>query len=149
MESEGERGAQKSNLAEEASNQWYLQECNRGEQLLVASRVHEAAEVFEALLGPLGDAPSYERAVVLKRLSHCLHQSGRPDLAAGRLREALAITGQLELVAGVQGLRGMLYAELGEALRTTGQRAEAAQAYEAALALFQQIREPALEAVTR
>src|SRR6185436_17577074 len=72
MESEGEGEAQSSNPAEETSNSWYLQECNRGEQLLVAGNVHEAAEVFEALLGPLGDAPSYERAIVLKRLSHCL-----------------------------------------------------------------------------
>ena len=149
MESEGERGAQSSNPAEETSNSWFLQECTRGEQLLVAGNVHEAVEVFEALLGPLGDAPSYERAIVLKRLSHCLQQSGRPDLAAARLREALEIIDQLELGAGVQGLSGMLNAELGEALRTTGQHAEAAQAYEAALALFQQIREPDLEAVTR
>jgi SagB-type dehydrogenase family enzyme len=141
--------ARKSDAAEEISNAWYPREYNRGERLLLAGRAPQAAEVFEAILAELGKAPSCQRAVVLGRLSHCFHQNGRPDLAAARLREALAITGQLGPGEGVQGLRGMLHAELGEVLRATGQYAEAGQAYEAALALFQQIREPTLEAVTR
>ena len=148
MGREREESVQRSNAAEENSDPWYLQECSRGEQLLLAGQASQAAEVFEAILVLLGDSARYERAVVLERLSHCFYQGGRPDLAAARLREALTITGRLGPSEGVQGLRGMLHAELGEALHTTGQYAEAGQAYEAALALFRQIREPALEAVT-
>src|SRR4029077_12918983 len=135
MGREREESVQRSNAAEENSDPWYLQECSRGEQLLLAGQASQAAEVFEAILVLLGDSARYERAVVLERLSHCFHQGGRPDLAAARLREALTITGRLGPNEGVQGLRGMLHAELGEALRTTGQYAEAGQAYEAALAL--------------
>ena len=53
---------------------------NRGEQLLQAGRAAQAERVFRDLLGKLGDAPSYQRAVTLGSLGRCL-QRARP---AGR-----------------------------------------------------------------
>jgi SagB-type dehydrogenase family enzyme len=70
---------------------------------------------------------------------------GRPDLANVRLREAIGVVEKLttpdapSVVGptpnddGLEGLRGTLHSELGDALRTTSQHAKAREAYETAL----------------
>jgi SagB-type dehydrogenase family enzyme len=149
MGSEGEERAQKSNAGEETSNAWYLRECSRGEQLLLAGQTSQAAEVFEAILAMLGDAARYERAAVLGRLSHCVHQDGRPDLASKHLQEALDITAQIAPSNAVKELREALHAKLGDVLRVTGQYAEAREAYEAALAVAQCLHDLRGQALTQ
>lgn len=84
-------------------------------------------------LNRLGDIPSYGRTVALERLARCFHMSGRPDLAAGHLNEALDITETLGPAEDVEALRGMLHARLGETLCVVGHDSEARAHYEAAV----------------
>src|SRR3990172_764818 len=139
--------AARAQTGSESSPDWYLTQCNRGQQLLDGGEVDQARQVFEEVRVRLGEAPSYGRAVIFGRLGRCFHMAGRPDLAVGHLRQAMAVTETLAPSEGVQGLRGTLHSELGEVLRVTGKCEEAMQPYRAALLLFQQLHEPAMEAV--
>ena len=65
-----------------ASEEWYVAEGRRGQQLLDQGQLSQATEVFEAILTRLGDAPSYGKAVILGRLGRCSYMDGRPGLAA-------------------------------------------------------------------
>ena len=102
--------------SDESSRAWYLAQSQRGEQLLAAGRVTEAAQVFQAILSRLGDAPSYDRAVTLDRLGRCFEAGGRPDLAAARYREGIAVTEKLEQSDEVKRLTGMLHTDLADVL---------------------------------
>ena len=123
------------------SQAWYIADARRGQQLLDQGQVGQAAEVFEAILSRLGDAPSYGRAVMLGRLGRCVSLSGRPDLAVRHLRDALGVIGRLAPSDGVKGLRGTLRSELGDALRAGGQYGEAKKAYEAALKIAEELKD--------
>ena len=115
------------------SEEWYVAEGKRGQQLLDNGQVNQATDMFEAILTRLGDTPSYGRAVILGRLGRCFYTSGRPDLAVQHVREAIGVIGRLAPSDGVKGLRGTLRSELGDALRASGQYGDARKAYEAAL----------------
>jgi SagB-type dehydrogenase family enzyme len=121
------------------SETWYVGEGMRGQQLLEDGRIEQATEVFEAILTRLGDAPSYERAVILGRLGRCFHLGGRPDLAVRYVRDAMAVVGRLPPSDGVKGLRGTLRSELGDALRAKGEYGEARKAYGAALKIAEEL----------
>src|SRR3990172_8133749 len=133
--------AARAQTGSESSPDWYLTQCNRGQQLLDGGEVDQARQVFEEVRVRLGEAPSYGRAVIFGRLGRCFHMAGRPDLAVGHLRQAMAVTETLAPSEGVQGLRGTLHSELGEVLRVTGQFAEARQAYEAALKIAEELND--------
>ena len=128
-------------MAGDDSQDWYVAEGKRGQQLLDHGQVGQATEVFEAILARLGDAPSYSRAVILGRLGRCSHMSGRPDLSVRHLRDALDVIGRLAPSDGVKGLRGTLRSELGDALRAGGQYGEAKKAYEAALKIAEELND--------
>src|SRR5262245_21454643 len=110
-----------TNQASDRAPAWYIGEGRRADQLLEQGRVSQATEAFEAILAQLGDAPSYGRAVILGRLGRCAQMGGRPDLAAGHVREALGVLGKLAPSDGVKSLRGTLRSDLGDALRAAGQ----------------------------
>jgi SagB-type dehydrogenase family enzyme len=134
--------ARRAVQAHEASRpEGYLAEANRGQQLLDGGHVGPAAEVFRAVLARLGNAPSYERAAILERLGLCFQIGGRPDLAAGHLREATGITEVLAPSDGVKALRGMLHADLGDMLRATGDLGDARKAYESALKIARELND--------
>jgi len=139
----GSTGAPRAHAepGEEASEAWYVARATRGEQLLGGGQVGEAREVFEAVLARLTDAPSYRRAVILGRLGRCSHAAGRPDLAVAQLRDALEVTARLVPSDGVKGLRGVLQAELGDALRALGRYSDARRAYESALEIAEAARD--------
>lgn len=105
-------------------------------------QLQQHAPKILAALARLDKAPSHARAVLIGRLGRCHLMGGRPELALAQLRQALAITEQLAPDAGVQSLRSMLHAELGDMLHTIGHHAEAHQAHEAA-----QLRNPTPESV--
>ena len=120
---------------------WYVAEGQRGQQLLDQGQAAEAAEVFEAILGRLGETPSYARAVILGRLGRCFHIGDRPDLAVRRIQEAIDVIGRLVPSDGVKRLRGTLRSDLGDALRACGQYSEARRAYEAALKIAEELKD--------
>lgn len=124
--------------AQGGAQTWYLDQCNRGQQLLDSGQPGAAQQVFETVLARLGDSPTYERAVVLGRLGRCLHLGGRPELAVEQLRQAIAAAGELAPSGGVKELRGTLHSELGDALRASGRHGAARQEYEAALKLAEE-----------
>src|SRR5207245_2412641 len=93
---------------EAVSQEWYIAEGKRGQQLLDQGQLVQATEVFEAILARLGDTPSYGRAVLLGRLGRCFYKNGRPDLAVQHVREAIGVIGRLAPSDGVKGLRGTL-----------------------------------------
>jgi Tfp pilus assembly protein PilF len=118
---------------DEGSQAWYLAQSNRGEQLLDASRVAEAAQVFRAILTAIGEAPSHQRAITLARLGRCFGASGRPDLAVKRYREGLEVAAQLEQSDLVKHLQGTLHHDLADVLRESGLHGGAREEYEASL----------------
>ena len=124
------------------SQAWYVAEGTRGQHLLDHGHVGQATEVFEGLLARLGEAPSYSRAVILGRLGRCSHMSGRPELSMQHLRDALDVIGRLAPSDGVKALRAALRSELGDSLRAGGQYAEARKAYEAALKIAEELKDP-------
>src|SRR5262245_2603404 len=123
------------------SSQWYLSQCNRGEDLLSRGQVEEAQAIFEAILVRFDDAPSYGKGVVLERLGRCCHLEGRHDLAVAHIRKAMAVTDKLAPSEGVKGLRGTLHSDLGEALRAAGRYEEARKSYEAALKIAERLKD--------
>ena len=65
LKQEAERLAKKAQTPapDAGSKAWFMAQSNRGEQLLEAGQVAEAAQVFQAILQQLGDTPTYKRAV--------------------------------------------------------------------------------------
>jgi SagB-type dehydrogenase family enzyme len=103
-------------------------------------QIERYAPRFLATLARVGDTPSCGRAVILERLGRCLQLGGRPDLAILRFREATGVIERLTVADdGVEGLRGMLHSELGDALRATGLNTQAREAYEAALEIAEKL----------
>jgi SagB-type dehydrogenase family enzyme len=124
-----------------SSHDWYLAEAERGQQLLDAGQLDSAAEIFEAVLTRLGDAPSYGRAVMLERLGRCSHFCGRADSALTWFRKGIGVTERLAASDGVKRLRGVLHSDLGDALLASGQRGGARAAYEAALKTAEELKD--------
>lgn len=124
---------------EAGSPTWYLAQSNRGGQLLAAGQLGDAAQVFQAILQPLGDTPTYERAVTLSRVGECLDAGGRPDLATQSAREAIAVCDKLEPSDGVKGLRGIILTDLANALAEQGKYAEAREAYQGGLKVYKEL----------
>ena len=141
LKQEATRLAAKAQAAagEAGSQAWFLAQSNRGEQLLEAGQVAEAAQIFQAILAQLGDAPRYERALTLGRLGRCLSAGGRPDLAAQAADDAIAVCDQLEPSDSVKRHRGALLTDKATALRHQGKYAEARRAYEDSLAVKREI----------
>jgi len=125
--------------SEAGSQAWYLAQSNRGGQLLGAGQVAEAAAVFQAIVARLGEAASYQRAVILGLLGRCFRANGRPELAAQSQRQALAVLDKLETSDGVQRQRGVCLTDLADGLRDMGEYAQARQAYSASLAIKQEL----------
>jgi tetratricopeptide (TPR) repeat protein len=125
----------------DGSQDWYVAEGQRGEQLLHQGQVGEAREIFEAVLNRLGETPSYGRAVILGRLGRCFHLTGQADLAVRHVRAAIDVIGRLAPSEGTKSLRGTLRSELGDALRAGGQYDEARKAYEAALKIAEELND--------
>jgi len=135
QESEAVVAKAQAAAGEAGSRAWYLAQSSRGEQLLAAGRVSEAAEVFRAVLENLGAAPSHERAVTLARLGRCFRAGGRPDLAAQHARDAIADLEQLQQTDQVKRHRGVCLTDLADALVDQGQYADARKAHEDGLAV--------------
>ncbi|WP_211211661.1 tetratricopeptide repeat protein [Lamprocystis purpurea] len=109
---------------------WYLAEFNRGERLRTSGRIGEAMGCFESILARLGEAPGYQRAVILGLLGSCLTADGRPDLAAACQRAEIAVLDRLEQTDQVRRERGFALTELADALTNSGDYAGARRAYE-------------------
>ena len=78
-------------LGEVGSRDWFLTRSQQGQHLFAAGRYAEAEAVFQEVLAGLGEGPSYERCITLNLLGRCLGSQGRPDQAAERYRQALAL----------------------------------------------------------
>ncbi len=124
------------------SRPWFLAQSNRGEQLLAAGQVAEAAACFQAILQALGDAPSYELALTLGRLGRCYGFGGRPDLAEAQHRRGIEVTLGLEQGEQVKRHRGALHTDLGDVLTQQGRFDEARAAYETSLEIKREISDP-------
>jgi tetratricopeptide (TPR) repeat protein len=143
LKQEATRLAAKAQAAagEAGSRAWYLAQSNRGEQLLEAGQVTEAAQIFQAILAQLGDAPDYERAATLGRLGRCFRAGGRPDLAAQATADAIAVCDQLEPSDSVKRHRGVMLTDKADALAEQGKYAEARKAYEDGLKVAEELND--------
>jgi tetratricopeptide (TPR) repeat protein len=150
LKQEATRLAAKAQAAagEAGSPAWYLAQSNRGEQLLEAGQVAEAAQVFQAILAQLGDAPRYERAVTLGRLGRCFIAGGRPDLAAQAADDAIAVCDQLEPSDRVKRHRGAMLTDKADALAEQGKYAEARKAYQDGLKVDEELNDLRGQGVT-
>lgn len=149
LKQEAARLAAKAQAAagETGSQAWYLAQSGRGEQLFTAGQVAEAAEVFQAILTQLGNAPRYERATTLGRLGRCFSAGGRPDLAAQAADDAIAVCDQLEPSDGVKRHRGVMLTDKADAFRLQGKYVEARKAYEDGLKLAEELNDVRLQGV--
>jgi tetratricopeptide (TPR) repeat protein len=126
-----------SAAGEEGSGTWYMAQSNRGERLLAAGRANEALPIFQTILEQLGDTPSFERTTTIARLGRCFAAAGRPDIAAERYREGIAVAEKLAASDEVNQLTGFLHTDLADVLMRTGQYAEARKEYEAGIEIAQ------------
>jgi tetratricopeptide (TPR) repeat protein len=133
---------------EAGSNTWFLAQSNRGEQLLAAGQVADAALVFEAILKQLGDTPTYKRTLTLGWLGRCFSATGRPDLAAQSARDAIAVCDKLELTDLVKRIRGSRLVDLANAHRDQGEYGEARQTYQDGLKAFEELNDLRSQGVT-
>lgn len=123
------------------SRAWYLARSNRGEHLRAAGQAAEAAQVFLSILQQLGDAPTYERAVTLGRLSRCFRAVGRPDLAAENASDAIAVCDKLETNDSVKRHRSVLLTDKADAFAEQGKYAEARRAYQDGLKVDEELND--------
>jgi len=124
---------------EVGSQTWYLTRNNVGEQLRSAGRYQEAAQVFNEILAGLGEEPSYNRCNTLRRLGECLSLQGHASQAAALYRQGLAVAQQLEASDDVKRQMGTLQTNLADALMERGDYGEAQLAYEASLAIDEEL----------
>lgn len=126
-------------IGEVGSYTWYLSRQNSGEQLFDTGRYQQAAQVFSEILAELGEQPSYNRCVTLVRLGRCFEYQRQTAQAAEIYRQGLAVAQQLEQSHNVKKLMGTLQTKLADALTDMGDYGEARIAYEAGLAIYQEI----------
>ena len=126
---------------EDGSQAWFLTQSNRGEQLLAAGQVAEAAQVFQEILNQLGDEPSYKQAVTLGRMGRCFRAGGRPDLAAQSTSMAIAVCDKLEQSDSVKRHRGAMLTDEADSLRDQGKFADARQAYQDGLNVAEELND--------
>src|SRR4030095_3776954 len=74
-------------------------------------------------------------------LARCSHLSGQPGPAIVQFRDAIRVAENLARTDGVQGLRGTLHAELGDAYRAAAQPGNARTAYETALQIAHELND--------
>ncbi len=135
----------KALAGEVGSQAWYLHRSAVGEQLQNAGCHDEAARVFQEILTGLGDAPNYERCVTLHRLGRCFARQGQSQQAAAAYRQELALL--QVILSGVEGEQsndikrqtGAAQTDLADVLADMGDYAGARQAYQAALAIDEEL----------
>ena len=121
------------------SRSWFLSRGNTGEQLWAAGQLQTALDIFEEMLVELGEAVSYERCLTLGRIGRCYESAGQSDRAAGFHRQELGELGQLEQSDGVKRQMGTVQADLGDVLVQRGDYGSARSAYDASLAIAQEL----------
>jgi tetratricopeptide (TPR) repeat protein len=140
-----ERASQRN--SEVGSNDWFLAETNRGEQLLQAGKTQQAEDIFQQILAVLGETISYERCVTLNRLGRCLESQARSPEAATYYRQAIDVAQQLESDDGVKRQIGNLQGDLGNVLMLMGEYGAVRTAYEQFLAITEEIGDERGQAV--
>ncbi|MDM8554909.1 tetratricopeptide repeat protein [Desulfococcaceae bacterium HSG7] len=126
---------------EAGSQKWFLARSNLGQQLFSTGKYREAARVFEEVLAGLGQSPSYEHCLTLGRLGRCLRYQGQAAQAAEQYRRGLATAGKLEPSDSVKRHTGALHTDLATALRNMGDYDGAKTAYEAGLAIDEELED--------
>ena len=126
---------------------WYVADAELGQSLLSRGRVDDARVVFQAILARLGGEQSYRRAVVTERLACCFVLSGRFKLALALFRQAMALNDSLPPSSSVRALQGVLFSGLGDALRADGQSGEAKAAYQSAVRIAVEVKDPRARAI--
>ncbi len=146
---EAERLARRAETAAGAvgSETWFLAQDNRGQRLLDAGQVAQAAECFEAILGVLGGSPSDRLALTLSGLGRCYGAGGRPDLAEAQYRRGIVVTEALDQTDWAQRRAG-LQQDLGDVLTDQGRYGEARACYGKALDIKRAIGDIRGEGVT-
>ena len=129
------------------SRSWFLSRHHMGEQLWTAGQLQAALDIFEEVLAELREVVSYERCVTLGRIGRCYESAGQSDRAAGFYRQKLSELGQLERSDGVKREMGAVQTDLGAVLMDIGDYGAARSAYEASLAIKQEIGDDRGEAV--
>jgi tetratricopeptide (TPR) repeat protein len=118
---------------------WYLTRINVGEQLFIAGRYQQAAQVFSEVLTGLDKQPSPKRCITLHWLGKCFHAQGQPAQAAELYRQGLVVAKELEASEDVKRQMGITQTTLADVLRDMGDYGEARIAYETALTIIEEI----------
>jgi tetratricopeptide (TPR) repeat protein len=140
-----ERASQQN--SEVGSNDWYLAESSKGEQLWQAGQTQQAAAIFQNILNALAETASYQRCETLNLLGRCLESQGRSPEAATLYRQAIVVAQQLEPDDSVKRQIGTLQADLGGVLMGMGDYEAARTAYEQSLAIKEEIGDERGQAV--
>jgi tetratricopeptide (TPR) repeat protein len=139
---------------------WYLVRTNVGERLWQSGQPQQAIGIFQEILTGLGEKvqmrlagqgfqahactllkrePLYQRCSTLRSVGNCWAKMGQLAQAATMYHQALAEVAQLEPSDGVKQLMGATQADLGNVLMHMGDYGAAQQAYEASLAILEEL----------
>ncbi|MDM8568660.1 tetratricopeptide repeat protein, partial [Thiotrichales bacterium HSG1] len=125
----------------------YLALSNKGKHLWNQGQYQAAAQVFNEIFTSLGEQPSYERCVTLKRLGRCFDNQGQAKQAITYYRQGLAMAEQLEPSESVKREKSFLNTDLAIVLIDKGDFEGAKKAYEASLILAKDLGEHHMVAV--
>jgi tetratricopeptide (TPR) repeat protein len=121
------------------SQAWYLALTNVGERLLGVGQPQAAIGIFQEILAGLGETVNYDRCLILVRLGRCWATMGQPVQATTLYRQVLEDLAQLEPSDKVKQQMGGVQADLGNVLMVMGDYGAAREAYEASLAIDQEL----------
>jgi tetratricopeptide (TPR) repeat protein len=136
------------------SQTWFLARNSAGARLYDSGQPEQAKVIFEAILARLGETVSYERCSTLCSVGGCWNEMGQPAQAATLYRQALVELARLEPSDAVKRGNGIkremsgAQRGLGGALMAMGHYGVARQAYEASLAIDQELDDESGAAVS-
>ncbi len=138
---------QAEQLAQPGSENWFLAQSNKGEQLWNAGCYTEAQQVFEKILAELGTESSEKRCLTLARLGRCFGSQGQANLAINCYQQGLAVTQQLKLSNQIKSIMGTLQADLTNVLMNQGKFEAASNACKASLTIDKELSNVRGEAI--
>jgi tetratricopeptide (TPR) repeat protein len=121
------------------SQAWFRVRFNIGEQLLQSGQTAAAVAVFQDILIRLGEAPSYNRCLILGMIGECCKAQVQLVHAEQNYRQQLIELFQLEQSEGVRREIGSAQTDLADVLRDQGRYTEAKAAYQAGMEIKKEL----------
>ncbi|RKZ50804.1 MAG: hypothetical protein DRR16_08385 [Candidatus Parabeggiatoa sp. nov. 3] len=133
------RRTEKLSHSTAVSQEEYLAQSQKADQLYSDGQYSEAQTVYQELLEQLGEDISYNRCLSLSGLGRCLAETGDLEQAADYFRQALAELTQLPLSQDNKLEAGMMQTYLATVLMEMEDNSSAKAAYNTALSIMKEL----------